>query len=141
MRSNTPFATLALAASVGLANAADNPAKPPAARTPAPNSAAAGQAKGAPAYQGPTETDIRVAYTDKIESINAGTGQYLDPATAAKLMIRLIKVNFVECAPTPDNADVYACSILVESAVGDAASEFKRVEVALSKEKDVWRVK
>lgn len=142
MRRNTLFATLGLAASVGLASAAENPPKPPAAAAaPAPNSAAAGQVKEAPGYQGPTETDIRVAYTDKIEYINAGTRQYLDAATAAKLIIRLIKVNFVECAPTPDNANVYVCSILVESAVGDAASEFKRVEIALSKDKDAWRVK
>ena len=93
-----------------------------------------------PEYKGPTETDIRVAYTDKINAINAGTAHYLDAAAAAKVIIRVAKVNFVECAPASDSTKLYICSALIESAVGEAATEFKRVEIAMVKEKDAWHV-
>ena len=119
--------------------AGETPTKTPAAR---PSKAAAGGKKPvAPEYKGPTETDIRVAYTDKINAINAGTTQYLDAAAAAKVFIRVVKVNFVECATVSDSTKLYICSALIESAVGEAAAEFKRVEIAMIKEKDAWRVK
>jgi len=89
----------------------------------------------------PTETDIRVAYTEKIDAINAGTERFLDPAAAAKLKIRLVKVNFVECDPVADSTNIFVCNVLIESAVGDAGAEFRRIEMALVKDKDVWRVK
>lgn len=92
------------------------------------------------AYQGPSEADIRVAYTDRINAINAGTAQYLDPAAAAKLTIRVVKVEIVECAAIEERKDLYVCNILLESGVGEGVPEFRRVEVAMVKEKDAWRV-
>ncbi|WP_295436955.1 hypothetical protein [uncultured Thiodictyon sp.] len=119
--------------------AAQAPAKAPA---PAPAKPGAPKKKGSEKaeYKGPTETDIRVAYTDRISEINVGTAQYLDPAAAAKLTIKLVKVDVVECNPVEERKDIYVCSILVEAGVGAGEVEFKRSEVALVKAKDAWRV-
>lgn len=129
---------LLIAGSLVVANAAEPGSKP---STPTPSAGAGKKGKAKQVYKGPTETDLRVAYTDKINAINAGTKQYLDEKAAAKLNIRVAKVNFVECNMFEDRTDFYLCSALVESAVGDAGSDFKRVEIAMVKEKDAWRVK
>ncbi|HYN77664.1 MAG TPA: hypothetical protein VES73_07715, partial [Lamprocystis sp. (in: g-proteobacteria)] len=102
---------------------------------------AKGKGKVVVEYKGPTETDIRVAYIDKIDAINAGTKQNLSAAAAEKLSIRVTKVNFVECVAAPNTTNLYVCSALIESAVGGASPDFNRVEVAMVKEKDAWRVK
>ncbi len=117
------------------------PAKPPApAPAPAPAKPSTAK-KGADKteYKGPTETDIRVAYTDRINQINAGTTRYLDPV-AANLTIKLVKVDIVECNPVEERKDMYIYGVLVEAGVGAGEVEFKRSEIALIKTKDAWRV-
>ncbi len=109
------------------------------ATTPGP-SIAQSKAKTKADYQGPTETDIRVAYRDLVARLNAGSTRHLDPAAAAALQIRLVKLDFVECKPMEENTDLYLCSVLVEAALGDASPEFKRGEIVMFKEKDAWRI-
>ena len=115
-------------------------AAPPAARAQTGTRSGAKKKSDKAPYKGPSETDIRVAYTERIDAINAGTAQYLDPATAAKLHIRLAKVEIVECAAVEERQDLYLCSVLIESGVGDSVPEFKRAEIAMVKDKDAWRV-
>lgn len=113
--------------------------KPAAPKPTAAQSGKPGSKKKAE-FKGPTEADIRVAYTEHIETINAGTARFLDPEAAAKLRIRFAKIDIVECAAVEERQDLYLCSVLIESGVGDAVPEFRRVELAMVKEKDVWRV-
>lgn len=139
VRAADPSAPKALSAPIPPPAPAQAPAKPP---TPVPAKPSTPKKKGSEKaeYKGPTETDIRVAYTDRINEINAGTTQYLDPAAAAKLTIKLVKVDVVECNPVEERKDIYICSILVEAGVGVGEVEFKRLEIALVKAKDAWRV-
>ena len=69
-----------------------------------------------------------------------GYSQYLDPAAATKLTINLVKVDVVECTPAEERQDIYVCSILIETGLGPGEVEFKRVEAALVKAKDAWRI-
>ncbi len=121
------------------------PAKPGAPQiVPTPRTAdrgAKGKAEKKPEYRGPTEADIRTAYTLRVERINAGSAKYLSQEAAARLHIRLVKVDFIECEPVEDRTDFYLCNVLVESALGNAAPEFKRVEAVLAKEGDAWTVR
>lgn len=123
----------------GQAGAPGQTGKPAAPKPAAAQSGKPGSRKKAE-YKGPTEADIRVAYTERIETINAGTAQFLDPEAAAKLIIRLANIDIVECAAVEERQDLYLCSVLIESGVGDAVPEFRRVELAIVKEKDTWRV-
>lgn len=155
MRRPHPLAALLIAATAASVSAADQPAPPPAAPAPAPaqsqppasapvppppkpGTQKKGSAKAE--YKGPTEADIRAAYRDRVDLLNAGTAQYLDPAAAAKLTINLVKVDVVECTPAEERQDTYVCSILIEAGVGPGEVEFKRVEAALVKAKDAWRI-
>jgi len=157
MRRPHPLAALLIAATAASVSAADQPAplpaapaqaqaqaqSPPPARSPVPPPPKPGaQKKGSvkAEYKGPTEADIRTAYQDRVDLLNAGTAQYLDPAAAAKLTIKLVKVDVVECNPAEERQDTYVCSILIEAGVGPGEVEFKRVEVALVKAKDAWRI-
>ncbi len=128
MHRNPLIAAVLVAATVGITQAAEQPGQSP----PSPAASA-----GSP---GPAETDLRAAYTNKINSINAGTKQYLGAKAAAQLGIRLNKVNLLECDPFEERRDLYRCTIVVDSAVGDADSVLKRLEVVLIKENDTWRV-
>lgn len=128
MHRNPLIAAVLVAATVGITQAAEPPGQAPP--SPAARS-------GTP---GPAETDLRAAYTDKIKSINAGTKQYLGAQAAAQLGIRLNKVNLVECDPFEERKDLYRCTIVVESAVGDADPVPTRLEVVVIKENDTWRV-
>jgi len=130
MHRNPLLAAMLVAATVGITPAAEQPGQSP----PSP------AASSGTLSPGPAETDLRAAYTHKINSINAGTTQYLGAKAAAQLGIRLIKVNLVECDPFEERIDLYRCTIVVESAVGDADPVLKRLEVVLVKESDTWRV-
>jgi len=130
MHRNPLLAAMLVAATVGITPAAEQPGQSP----PSP---AASSGTRSP---GPAETDLRAAYTNKINSINAGTTQYLSARAAAQLGIRLIKINLVECDPFEERLDLYRCTIVVESAVGDADPALTRQEVVLIKESDTWRV-
>jgi hypothetical protein len=138
MRSNQILPALLVILSAG--SSAAEPTVTPSAFNPVDRAAAA-KARAKAEYKGPNETDIRVAYTAKIDAINAGTRQYLDPQAAQKLLIHVAKVDFVECEPFEGRTDLFVCNVLVESAVGAAGADFKRMEMALYKEKDAWRVK
>ncbi len=124
------IAAVLVAATVGINQAAEPPGQAP----PSP------AARSGTLNPGPAETDLRAAYTDKVNSINAGTKQYPGARAAAQLGIRLIKVNLVECDPVEERLDIYRCTIVVESAVGDADPALTRQEVGLIKESDSWRV-
>jgi len=130
MHRNPLIAAVLVAATVGITQAAEQPGQSP----PSPAT------RSGTLSTGPAESDLRAAYTNKINSINAGTKQYLGARAAAQLGIRLIKVNLVECDPFEERLDLYRCTIVVESAVGDAAPALTRREVVLLKENDTWRV-
>jgi hypothetical protein len=122
-----------VAATIGITQAAEHPGQSAASRPANP---------AGPPTQGqrPTETDLRAAYTNKINAINAGTSQYLGATAAAQLSIRLVKVNLVECDPFEERTDLYRCTIVVESAVGDADPALKRLEIVLTHENDAWGI-
>lgn len=122
------------------------PAKP-AGKTPGAGSGAAPAPPGAgktaapAAYEGPTELDIRAAYSTRIERINSGSERYLNAEAAARLRIRLVKVDIIECTEAEGHTDLYLCNVIVESAVGNADPEFKRVEAVLAKTGKAWTVR
>jgi len=94
----------------------------------------------APADQGPTEADIRAAYRSKITWINAASRKFLGEKAAAEVQIGVAKLTLVECNAIADHAGDYLCSVLVESSLGDAETETKRVELVLVKEEGAWEV-
>ena len=100
----------------------------------------AAESTAEPAYQGPTEADIRAAYQSKLDWINTASRRFLDEEAAAKVQISLAQLTFVECNPIADQADNYLCSVLVEASAGDAGTETKRVELVMLRESDLWRV-
>jgi hypothetical protein len=153
MRAILRLASLTLAAMIGVAHGADTGSAASAAQpsTKGPGSSAATVAPTAKTgrgaadrsgekapYQGPTETDIRSAYRLRVDRINEGSDRFLDREAAARLHLRLVKVDFVECNPIGERTDLYLCSILVESALGDGDSEFKRMEATMAKEGQTW---
>ena len=101
--------------------------------------ARAAQDTETPGYRGPAESDIRAAYRNKLDSINADSRKFLDPEAAAKVQINVAKVTLVECNPVANHADHFLCSVLVESSLGNSDSETKRVEILMVKDKEVWR--
>jgi hypothetical protein len=130
MHRNPLLAAVLVGVTVGITPAAEQPGQVPASPAATPGTQ----------DQGPDESDLRTAYTNKINSINAGTKQYPGAKAAAQLGIRLVKVNLVECDPLEERRDLYQCTIVVESAVGDADPALTRLEVVLIKDNDTWRV-
>lgn len=142
MRGILLLATLTIAVAQAAGNAAAAPASPGSAAAGQPaDGAAKTTAKAAAAYQGPTETDIRVAYTQRIDNVNAGSKKFLDPQAAAQLHIRLLKADLIDCRAVDDRPDLYLCNLVVESAVGEAGSEIKRIEAMLAKEGRIWTLR
>jgi hypothetical protein len=118
------------------------PGAPKAAQSPGKASAAAkGKADKKPQYQGPNETDVRDAYTQRIARINAGSEKYLSGEAAAQVQIRLVKVELIECEALQERTDIYLCNVMVESALGSADPEIKRVEAVMAKEDALWAMR
>lgn len=90
-------------------------------------------------YIGPTEADIRAAYAHKLAGINRGTRRFLSEETAPKLIIELVRLDFIECDPIDKHQDHYRCSVLAETRLGDNRSDTERIELVLLKDGDVWK--
>ena len=100
----------------------------------------AAEAKKAPADQGPKEAEIRAAYRSKLDWINASSRKFLDEKAAAQVQVNVAKVTLVECNPIADHASNYLCKVLVESSLGNAETETKRVELVMIEDEPGWKL-
>ena len=115
--------------------------QPAASSAKKPDKPGKGKPAKAEEYLGPNETDIRTAYNLRVDRINDGTKKYLSPEAAARMQILVKKVGFNECNKVDQRTDLYLCTIVVESAIGNGEAEFKRVEARFAKEGRVWTMR
>ena len=92
-----------------------------------------------PAAQEPKEAELQRLYREHIDRINQGSVKFLGEQGARKVMIKFDALKKTGCE-SPDKG-VFDCAVLVESAVGSARVETRRLNLMLVKEGNDWRLK
>jgi hypothetical protein len=87
----------------------------------------------------PAEAEIERLYRERIDWINQGSVRFLGVLGAQKVLIRVESLKKLECKS--EVKGVYACAVFVDSAVGKALAETKRLTLTLAKDGDDWRLK
>jgi hypothetical protein len=92
-----------------------------------------------PAAQEPKEAELQRLCREHIDRINQGSVKFLGEQGARKVMIKCDALKKTGCE-SPDKG-VFDCAVLVESAVGSARVETRRLHLMLVKEGNDWRLK
>ena len=92
-----------------------------------------------PVVQEPTEAEIQRLYRERIEWINQGSVKVLGEKGAQKVLIKFDALKKTGCE-SPERK-VFTCAVLVDSAVGAAPQETRRISLTLSKDGEDWRLR
>jgi hypothetical protein len=88
--------------------------------------------------QEPKEAEIQRLYRERIDWINQGSVKVLGEEGAQKVLIKFDALKKTGCE-SPERT-VFNCAVLVDSAVGAARQETRRLTLTLSKDGDDWRL-
>jgi hypothetical protein len=92
-----------------------------------------------PVIQAPQEAEIQRLYRERIDWINQGSIKVLGEEGARKVLIKFDALKKTGCE-SPERG-VFNCAVLVDSAVGSANQQTRRLNLTLSKDGDDWHLK
>jgi hypothetical protein len=87
----------------------------------------------------PKEAEIQRLYRQRIEWINQGSVKFLGEEGARKVLINFDTLKKTGCE-SPEKG-VFNCAVLVDSAVGLARIDTRRLTLTLIKDGDDWRLR
>jgi hypothetical protein len=92
-----------------------------------------------PVIREPKEAEIQRLYRERIDWINQGSVRFLGEEGAQKVLIKFDALKKTGCE-SPEKG-VFTCAVLVDSAVGAARQETRRLSLTLVKDGDDWHLK
>lgn len=92
-----------------------------------------------PVIPEPKETEIARLYRERIDWINQGSVKFLGTEGAQKVLIKFDALKKTSCE-SPEKG-VFRCAVLVDSAVGAARQETRRLSLTLVRDGDDWHLK